>query len=271
MGLSVDELEPPLDDIAYLARSNNRVNVLQELAEGDRTRRALHETTGISQPTLGRVLAGFEERAWVAKRGRRYTLSPLGTMLADEFEGLLDTARSIQRLRDLAPRLPLEDMDFDLRLLARGTITTPTPTDATAHFRRERALLERTDRIRFLCNQAQPETVERYRDWVLETGGHLEAIIAGDAIDVARADDEMGDHLRDMIASPRVTIRRFDGTVSIMLGLLDDMASLVPLTDAGVPCAFIESEDEAVRTWVVGTLETYRDRSVPVTTDSHAR
>lgn len=271
MGLSLDKLDPPLDDIAFLARSNNRVKVLQELTEGDRTRRHLREKTGISQPTLGRILDGFQDRAWVTKNGRGYALSPLGRVLADEFEGLMDTTETIQQLRDLAPRLPLETMDFDLRLLAKGTITTPKPTDATAHFRRERKLLEETERIQFLCNQAQPETVKRYRNWVVEGGGQLEAIIAGDAIDAASADAEMGAYLHDMLASNRVTILRYDGSVSMMLGLLDEIASIVPLDHNGVPCAFIESDDEAVRTWVSDTIETYREQANPISPNSHAR
>jgi hypothetical protein len=192
-------------------------------------------------------------------------------MLADEFYGLMDTAETIQHLRDLAPRLPLEEMEFDLRELADATITTPSPTDASAHFRREAELLERTDGIRFLCNQAQPETVERYRDWVLEEGRDLEAIIAGDAIDAASAEEGMGTHLHDLLASDRVRIYRYDGPVSAMLGLLDDVASIVPLDASGVPCAFIESESEAVRRWVSDALETYRDRAERVSTDGSAR
>jgi predicted transcriptional regulator len=261
MGLSLDVLDPPLDDIAFLSRSNHRVRVLEALAGGDLTRGELRDVIGTSQPTLGRVLDGFQERGWATENGRGYALTPFGRLLADEFGGLMDTVETIQQLRELAPRLPLEEMDFDLRLLAQSTITTPSPTDASAHFRRESDLLPHTERIRFLCNQAQPETVETYRDWVIERGGHLEAIIAGDAIDAASAHPSMGACLRDLLGSDRVTIHRYDGPVSIMLGRLDDTASIVPLDDAGVPCAFIESGNESVRAWVADTLDSYQERA----------
>jgi hypothetical protein len=142
MGLSLDVLEPPLDDIAYLARSDNRVTVLEALGKQARTRRELHETTGISQPTLGRILGGFEDRAWVRKNGKTYELTRFGELVATDFAQLMDTAEAVQRLRSLEPSLPLDDLDFDIRLLTQGTITTPRPTDASAHFRRERELLE---------------------------------------------------------------------------------------------------------------------------------
>jgi predicted transcriptional regulator len=268
MGLSLDELDPPLDDIAYLARSNNRVNVLEELVGNDQTRRDLRDTTGISQPTLGRILDGFQERSWVTKNGRGYELTPFGQLLADELGSLMDTVEAIQQLRNLAPRLPLDEMDFDLRLLAEATITTPSPTDASAHFRREGELLAETGRLQFLCNQAQPETVERFRDWVIEGGGQLEAIISGDAIDAANADPAMGAHLHDLLGSDRVTIYRYEGPVSIMLGLLDETASIVPLDESGVPCAFIESENEAVRAWVSDTLDSHRAQAELIAADS---
>lgn len=272
MGLSLNELDPPLDDVAFLARSNNRVDVLEALTEDDRTRRGLHEVTGISQPTLGRILEGFEARGWATNgrngNGSPYWLTPLGRLLAEEFGSLLDVAGTVQTLSELPPRLPLDEMDFDLRALSDATITTPKPTDATAHFRREAAVLADTTRLQFLCNQAQPETVGRYRDWVVEDGGHLEAVITGDAIDAALAHPVMRTHLREMLATGRVSIYRYDGDVSFMTGLLDDTASIVPLNDSGVPCAFIESTDDAVRAWVTDTLDSYRTESEPLSADA---
>lgn len=271
MGLSLDELDPPLDDVAFVARSNNRVDVLEALAERDLTRRALHDVTGISQPTLGRILDGFEERGWATNgrngNGCQYRLTPLGSLLAEEFGSLLAVAGTIQTLQKLAPRLPLDEMDFDLRALSDATITTPKPTDATAHFRREAEVLDNTARLQFLCNQAQPETVARYRDWVVEEDGHMEAVITGDAIDAALAHSVMGPQLREMLATGRASIHRYDGDVSFMTGMLDDTASIVPLDDSGVPCAFVESDNDAVRAWVAATLDSYRDESVPLSAD----
>jgi len=271
MGLSLDELAPPLDDVAFVARSNNRVEVLETLAESDLTRRELREATDTSQPTIGRILDGFEERGWVTNEGTgnggAYRLTPLGRLLAEEFGSLLDTVGTIQTLREIAPHLPMEEMDFDLRALADARITTPRPTDATAHFRREAEVLARTDRLQFLCNQAQPETVERYHDWVVEDGGRLEAVITGDAIDAASAHRVMGRHVRELLTSGRTTIHRYDGDASFMMGMFDDTASLVPLDDSGVPCAFVESDHEAVRKWVTDTFDSYREKATQLSAD----
>jgi hypothetical protein len=41
--------------------------VLEKLERDDWTRRDLRDETGISQPTLGRILDGFEERGWATE------------------------------------------------------------------------------------------------------------------------------------------------------------------------------------------------------------
>ena len=273
MGLSLDELDPPLDDIAFLSRSNNRIAVLQKLARDEQTRRELRDATGVSRPTLGRILAGFEERGWATNtgpgNGNHYSLTPLGHVIVETFTDVMATVETVQKLRELAPRIPFDELGLDPRDLADAQITTPSPTDATAHTRRERELLEQTDRVLFLCNQAQPETVERYRDWVLAGDREFEAIISGDAIDAAMADGAMAADLDDMITAGGVTIHRYEGSVSAMLGLFEDVASIVPLDDSGVPCAFVESDDGTVRAAVEDTLERYRNRAEPVSIESH--
>lgn len=263
MGLSLDQLDPPQADVAFVARSNNRVRVLAELTDAPRTRRELRDRTDVSQPTLGRILDAFEERGWVRPDGQAFALTPIGRCFAEAFDDLLSSVATLQRLQPLATRLPLGEMDFDLRRLADARITAPSSTDSSAHFRRERALLATRDRIRFLCTEAHPDTIETYRDWVAE-GGSLDAVIAGDAIDAARADPEMGPLVADLLASDRVTISRYDGPVTVMLGRLDEKASIVPLDDSGVPCAFIESEEAAVVDWVTRTLDRHAAEATPI-------
>lgn len=113
MGLSLDELDSPLDDIAFLSRSNNRVAVLEALARDDQTRRELREATEVSRPTLGCVLDGFEERGWVANsgsgNGHDYFLTPLGQVVAEEFTETMATVETVQKLRDLAPQIPFDE------------------------------------------------------------------------------------------------------------------------------------------------------------------
>lgn len=248
----------PLEDIAYLARSENRVTALARLAEGPMTRRELHEATGISQPTLGRLLNGFDGRGWASRdraNGRTYALTPLGELVTDALGELLASVETMQQLRAVADGLPLAEMDFDLRRFADATITVPNESDAMAHLRREDQLIVDADRVRFLCTSAYAPSIKAYRDRFVGGDQAFEAVITGEALDAAAADPETARWVRELAAADGVTIYRYEGPVSVMLGLIDEVASIVPLDDSGVPCAFIESTDPEVRDWVVRELD----------------
>ncbi|MFC6726379.1 MarR family transcriptional regulator, partial [Halobium palmae] len=71
-------MESVLSEIEFLALSANRVRVLDQLAESEYSRRDLAELTGASQPTLGRILHDFEERAWVTRGPEGYAATATG-------------------------------------------------------------------------------------------------------------------------------------------------------------------------------------------------
>jgi predicted transcriptional regulator len=264
----------PLEDVAYLARSGHRVTALERLADGPMTRRALHEATDISQPTLGRILDGFEERGWVScdrTNGRTYDLTPFGEVVAAEFDTLLRTVSTMQRFRALAPYLPLDSMDFDLRHFADATITLPSGGDATAHMRREDELIAEAESVRFLCSSSYGPGIKAYRDRLVGSDVEFEAVITADALEAAAADPESAEHLTDLATAENVTIHRYEGALSLILGLIDDVVSLVPLGGSGVPVAFIESRNPVVRSWVEGEFEAHRAAAEPVIPDPDQR
>ena len=260
----------PLDDIAYLARSTNRVAALTRLAEGSHTRRELHEATGISQPTLGRLLDGFEDRGWATldrTSDRTYELTPFGEVLAAEFDTLRRTVGTMQRFRALAPHLPLDGMEFDLRHFADATITFPSASDATAHLRREDELIAEADSVRFLCSSSYGPGIKAYRDRMVGSDVAFEAVITADALDAATRNDESAEYVHDLAAADNVTIYRYEGALSIILGLIDSVVSIVPLDESGVPIAFVESQNEAIRSWVEAEFEAHRSAAEPVAVD----
>lgn len=262
---TIEFTESSIDDVAFLARSDHRVDVLAELAEGDRTRRELRDATGIIQPTLGRVLSGFEERDWIEKNGSTYALTPFGAVLAEQFEEMVAVVNTMRFFRGVSHHLPLEEMDFDLRRFGHARITTPSPTDATAHLRREEELAEAAAFIRHLCSSAFPPHIKTYRDRIVEGGQRFEAVITADALDAAGTDPETAAWVRDIADADTATIYRYEGPVSYQLGIHDDTAVIVPLDDNGAPCAVIETEDDVIREWVTDELDAYRSRASQLT------
>ena len=258
---TIEVTSSSVDDIAFLARSDHRVDVLTELTDGKRTRRELRDATGIIQPTLGRVLNGFENRGWIEKNGSTYTLTPFGAVLAEQFGEMAAVVETMRLFRDVSQWLPLDEMDFDLRRFGHARITTPSRTDATAHLRREEEFAGNAEHLRHLCSSSFPPSIKSYRDRIVENEQQFEAVITADALDAAGADPETAEWVRDIAGADSATIYRYDGPVSYQLGVADDTALIVPLDNAGAPCAVIETEDDMIREWVIDELDAYRSRS----------
>jgi predicted transcriptional regulator len=258
----------PLDDVEFLARSSHRVVVVQLLQKGPWTRPDIHEETGISQPTLGRVLGSLVDRNWVEQVGREYQFTPVGALVAEEFIDLLDTLETFHQLGDVIDFLPVDRLDLDVRSLGGATVTAPEPSDVLKHIRRLEELVFDADRVRILTPTMLPDSVDKLLDRHDGVGSlYHEAIFTGDAVEIGLANPGLVASARELLDTHSVDLFRYDGTVELMLASLDETAVIGPLDEQGLPRAFVESEDETVRSWVEAKLDEYRDASTPITSD----
>ncbi|WP_435156497.1 helix-turn-helix transcriptional regulator [Haladaptatus sp. DFWS20] len=260
----------PLEDIAFLARSAHRVQVLQTLADGPMTRPALHEETGISQPTLGRILEPFQNRNWVERRGQEYAVTPWGELLVDEFDGLLDTVETIQRVGHVVKLLPTDQMTFDIRRFGYATVTTPQTGDVLRHVRRAEERLSGADHVRIVADTIVPQSLEDQRDRVVNASGNyplIESVITKDALEQALAEPQLVNFIRDLLGSGQAPVYCYDGTILMMGASADDIAILAPTDEQGMPGAIIETEDEVIRAWVDEQFDAYKDKSMELTVD----
>lgn len=264
----------PLEDVSFLARSDHRVEVLRTLASGPRSRPNLHETTGIPQPTLGRILGDFEDRNWIERDGREYALTAFGELVVGEFEDLLDAVAVVQNLGEVLQQLPTEEMGFDLRAFADATVTRPEPGEALTHVTRLTELLYRTDHIRVLTPTIAPIPAEDRHERAaafLDSDRVGESIVSAEAMrqeplfDVT--DETSVGFLREALESGRVRLYVYGGSIPLLLMVADGTAVLAPTDENDVPVAVIETENETVRAWVEAQLDEYRKRATEVTTE----
>lgn len=257
----------PLDDVDFLARSPHRVRVLGDLSGGPRTRRDIQATTEISQPTLGRVLGGFEDRGWVTRDGRDYALTPVGSLVADAFTDLYETVETAQHIQTVAPYLPVEALDFDLELLGEATITTPEPPNVMAHIQRGAELVGSADSVVWLVGNYYLDSFDAQRELVLERGQTQEIIMTRDSFERMLSHPGIVETVRELVESGGVTVYTFAGDLPCSVGLVGDVAVLTLYNDEGVPCALVDSTNETIREWATATLDDYRERSDAVTVD----
>jgi len=133
--VSMGEEEPEvptraLEDVAYLARSVNRVRILGVLTNRSATRRELAEVTGTSRTTLDRIVNELEDRGW-AKRtlDGTYTATPQGTQLQRQFQPFLDSVVAIRKLGNAVAWLPTEELTVGLEHFADAIVQRPERDD----------------------------------------------------------------------------------------------------------------------------------------------
>lgn len=258
----------PLDDVEFLARSPHRVTVVRTLQDCRRTRLGLHEETGISQPTLGRVLGSLEDRTWIEQDGRTYALTPVGTLVTEAFDDLLHTVDTVHQLGDVIDLLPIDQLDFDVRSLERATVTAPEPSDVLGHIRRAEELIIEADRVRLLSTTVLPDSIQKLID--RHDGGnplHHEAIFTREAFDTGLTNPVIIASAKMLLDTGGVELFRFDGTAELMMAVADETAVLGPLDEQQMPRAFIESDDEKLHSWVEAKLDEYRASSSQITMD----
>jgi predicted transcriptional regulator len=258
----------PLDDIAFLARSAHRVAVLRTLAAAPSPRPDLHAETGIPQPTLGRILGDFEDRHWVERRSPEYALTSFGALVVDEFDDLVNTVETVQKLGDVIGGLPTNRMDFSVHRFGSATITTPQTGDVFRHVRRAEELINGAARVKLLTDTINPDSLGKLHVRVTNHGDSdllVETVITEPAIQQALANRPMVGVIRELLESGCAPVYRYEGSIPLMLGLADDIAFMAATDDNAIPEALIETEDETIRTWVLEQFDSFRERSTELT------
>ena len=117
-----DVSSTPLEEIEFLARSPNRVSVLDALTRGPMGRYEIEDATGVARATLGRILDDFEDRGWVREDDRQYRTTQLGAYVSREITTVLERFEPVPALNEVAQWFPEDGFGFDLKRLAGATV-----------------------------------------------------------------------------------------------------------------------------------------------------
>lgn len=246
----------PLEDIAFLARSESRVAILQELRGQSLDRRELETETGIPRSTLGRALGDLEERGWVEQGDRTYQTTTAGDLVLDRFVPLLETMGGLRTLDDAVDLLPIEDMGVEVRHLSDATVVTPTELQPTEPYDYHIEVLRDTDRLAVVARTAPPPVVTTVHDEI--TAGRLEATVVLDEsyLETLATDDEILGKWEDIADRP-TSILRHHGPIPYMLAVLDETVHLWPCDDEGDTWGLLEVENAALRRWAEETISEF--------------
>lgn len=257
----------PLEEIEFLARSSNRVEVLAALVEKPHTRRDLEARLDVSQPTLGRILGDLAERNWVESEQGHYRATPTGRLVEAGITDLRERLATETRLREVVEWLPMETLEFDFRHLADATITTPSRTRPNAPIQRMLELLAATDSARLVSHSFNEQKLDRIHDRTVEGDLTTRGVFAEAAIDAIAATPDLRRQLRTLVDAEGAEIRVTTDDIPLALEVTDDRTHLLLRDGDGIVRASLDTDDETVRSWAETAHERYWSDATPLEPD----
>lgn len=247
----------PFKLLAFVARSENRVEVLRALEATPASRSDLQESTGIPRATLSRILADFQDRELAERAGYEFSITPLGRLLVSELRSMFQAIAVGIELQSLSPWLPLAELGIGIEDLVDARVTLPTPVDPLAPVNRTAAVLASSDRIRGLCNNVIPELLQTLGGGQAE----LEVVVTAEAFEIVSADPRTSGVVRELLQSGWLDLAVSPEWFPQLVIEADGTALLEVTDDDGTIHGLIESEAEPVRSWFASEFDALRGRA----------
>ncbi len=257
----------PLEEIEFLARSANRIEVLAALVEEPRTRQALANSVGVSQPTLGRILRDLTERTWVAAEDDRYRATATGKLVATGITDLRERLATETKLREVIEWIPTDAVDVELHHFADAEITTPSQTRPNAPIKRMLELLGETDHALLLSHAFNEQKLQLIRDRTVAGEMTTRGVFGKDAIEAIEATADLKEMLADIVASEAAEIRVVSADIPVAVEVTDSRTHLLFRNDEGIVRASLDTDDETVRAWAENLHEKYWTTGTPLSVD----
>lgn len=262
------DMESALEDIRFLAASENRIRVLSALTRGSASRRQLQEKTGVPRSSVARALEKAEAREWVRSEGSTYWITARGNAMVSEIRRSLATTEGIRHLDTVIEWLPEPVYDLDFRHFTDARITLPTQANPTAAFDRGLDRIRDANSYRGVTQNSLPQYMQVICDQVDAGTLEFECVVEESFIGVLQNDPERAATWTGIADRTWV----FEGQVPMNMHLVDDTALfwLCGADGAGnevVAKGLLETENSRVVSWAESFYEEYRDAAKPLSVE----
>ncbi|WP_331234922.1 helix-turn-helix transcriptional regulator [Natronorarus salvus] len=255
--------EGALEDVAFLARSSNRLALLRMLGEGPHDRRELRETTSMSAPTLARILGEFEDHGWIERDGGSYRATTAGRLVAGGVLAAVDRADAVRRLRPLLRAVPTDGPELDVEALSNARVTVAEPSSPLGPANRFASLTRESETLR----EFNAASVQFFDASVLRTrveeGRRTELLYERGVVEALLSDHP--ELLAALIDSPAVEVSLRE-SVPFGLSLFDDRIGVCGYDrESGALTVFVDTDDYEARRWAERLYESVRSEAMPIT------
>ena len=260
-------MDSALDDIAFLANSDNRVAVFERLVDGSRGRDELIDEVDASRVTIARILRELEACEWVTRSGQKYTVTPLGEWVYEEFARLVDEMEAEHRLREAIQWLPPDLLTFDIRCLRDAELILVDETDATVLVRRIVEFHRSGDRIRGVARESAPAFIENQWELTVQGDTHVELVITPEIVETIRDHQPTARRFREMLNQENAHYFVYED-IPISVGIVNGAVGINLTDEQGTLKGGLKTDNEIVHAWAVDLFETCQKQSRSVEPDA---
>lgn len=263
LGETSDHPDDVLEDMAYLSRSANRLRILDRLATGSHTPRELTELTGIPRSTLRRILTEMVERRWAERTTEReYEATQVGENVSRETKRYIRAIDAIRTLGEAVAWLPEEELTIGLHHFSGATVQQPEPNAVGAGDTRLIKLFRDSDLFSCLVNTAPTVGLEQAMvRSVVEGDLQTKHVITVEELNVLRQDVDRANRWKKYVEAG-ADLYCYDGSIPCIVFIFDETVLLGNCRLKAI--AYIETDNEVVRSWSHDLIEEYRKRSEPL-------
>ncbi|MFB6140366.1 MAG: helix-turn-helix transcriptional regulator [Halosimplex sp.] len=252
--------ETPREVLAFLAQSENRVDVLDALADGEpRDRYDLEGAVDASRRTVLRVANELLERGYVRETDDGYRLTALGESVYDRYAAAADGIGALSSAAAVLSAVPAGVVDFDPARLADAEVTAAAPGDPFAPLDRMLELRRGASRVRELAPGVERRSVEQLADRVeADEAVDVEIVLTPASLETAESRDQYAPAHEVVASADAVALYLTPEPFALPVTVADETVALVADGAEGRPDAVLETDDPVVREWA----ESYVDRFV---------
>lgn len=245
------------DDVAFLAGSPDRRELVDHLADEPGAPRDVADALGVSTRSAQRNCSQLVERGWAEKRDGRYHLTTVGHLVRSAYVDCLDRFDAIDSLSAFYDYFPGPEAAPDPALLGDATCVTADsdhPQAPVEHYVQRMDSLD-TDHVRMLAPVLSRLFHEPHAKQVIG-GASTDLVLPTERAEAAREKNPV--EFETVLAVPRFTLYRTDDPVEFGLTVTDDRTFVLAYDDDGQLQACVEGTDPALREWAVDRFDAHR-------------
>lgn len=256
-------VEDPSEHIAFLTSSQNRITILQQLADSPGRQSELVRRCDISKATVHRAIDDMENRGWVTEKDGEYQLTALGTALITHYDEFEESFASVLRKRAFFEHFDT-DVEIPTDVVTDFELTTPVSGDphATMEVFRNEARSGDIDWFAGILPIMSPGYIEIAEN-MFDAGAQMELIVAQGAVDAMQSN--YGDDLERALGADNFSLYIYPGQLQMALATFDhDRAMIASVDENDQLHAGLDGGSDTVLDWTTKMFESIRAQSQPL-------